>query len=347
MRDGLPSRGPLRSAPRSARIVRRCRSIGRDDQLPPGVALRVAGQQVEQGRGVVADVLVGGEQAEVGVEQRRGLVVVAGAQVDVAAQRLAPPAARPATACSASSGPGSRTRRARRSVPSAAPSRRCRASSKRAFSSTSAVTCLPFSAACISARVIGESPLVRYSVCLMASTLGSLAALADELDHRIERVERMVQQDVALGEWRRTGPRRARDRSPRGGCGVNGGSRRWSRPGTAVSSIMAGQIQRAGNAIDLAVRLGRRRRRFAQRFFRLDDLAHQLFVGAGGHFQPHGVAALPGLEALFDQPQHVVRLLLQQLDVAVARDAERRPVQDVEAAEQLAAAGPTRRLPAG
>ena len=35
------------------------------------------------------------------------------------------------------------------------------ASSNRAFSSTSAVTCLPFSAACISDLTIGLSPLVR------------------------------------------------------------------------------------------------------------------------------------------------------------------------------------------
>jgi hypothetical protein len=49
-------------------------------------------------------------------------------------------------------------------------------SSKRAFSSTTAVTCLPFSAARIRARMIGESTLVLYRVCLMASTAGSLAA---------------------------------------------------------------------------------------------------------------------------------------------------------------------------
>lgn len=49
-------------------------------------------------------------------------------------------------------------------------------SSKRALISTSATTCFPASAASISARTIGESPEVRYSVCLIASTLGSAAA---------------------------------------------------------------------------------------------------------------------------------------------------------------------------
>ncbi len=49
-------------------------------------------------------------------------------------------------------------------------------SSKRAFSSTSTDTCFPFSAAWASAAIIGEFPLTRYNVCLMASTCGSRAA---------------------------------------------------------------------------------------------------------------------------------------------------------------------------
>ena len=49
-------------------------------------------------------------------------------------------------------------------------------SSKRALISTRTTTCLPASAASISAVTIGESPEVRYSVCLIASTFGSAAA---------------------------------------------------------------------------------------------------------------------------------------------------------------------------
>ena len=49
-------------------------------------------------------------------------------------------------------------------------------SSNRALISTSATTCLPAAAAEISASTIGESPDVRYRVCLMASTCGSAAA---------------------------------------------------------------------------------------------------------------------------------------------------------------------------
>jgi len=51
-------------------------------------------------------------------------------------------------------------------------------SSIRALSSTNAVTCLPFCAARASAEMIGLTPLVRYRVCLIASTLGSSAACA-------------------------------------------------------------------------------------------------------------------------------------------------------------------------
>src|SRR5229473_2692827 len=52
-------------------------------------------------------------------------------------------------------------------------------SSKRALSSTTTTTCLPASAASISASTIGEVSLVRYRVCLMASTPGSAAAAAE------------------------------------------------------------------------------------------------------------------------------------------------------------------------
>ena len=69
--------------------MRRVQVLRRDDQLLPLVPLRVAGEEIEQRRDVVRHRLVGGEQAQVGVEQRRGRVVVAGAEVDVAADLLA------------------------------------------------------------------------------------------------------------------------------------------------------------------------------------------------------------------------------------------------------------------
>ena len=49
-------------------------------------------------------------------------------------------------------------------------------SSNLAFSSTTTTTCLPASAASMSASTIEEVSLVRYRVCLIASTRGSAAA---------------------------------------------------------------------------------------------------------------------------------------------------------------------------
>ncbi len=49
-------------------------------------------------------------------------------------------------------------------------------SSNRAFSSTTTVTSLPLRAAVISASMSTESVPVRYTVCLIATTLGSAAA---------------------------------------------------------------------------------------------------------------------------------------------------------------------------
>src|SRR5262245_46970373 len=58
----------------------------RDQQLAVLLLTRVSGQVVEQLRNVFAEILVGGEEPEVGVDARRDRVVVARAEVDVAAQ---------------------------------------------------------------------------------------------------------------------------------------------------------------------------------------------------------------------------------------------------------------------
>src|SRR5262247_581695 len=58
----------------------------RDQQLAVLLLTRVSGQVVEQLRNVFAEILVGGEEPEIGVDARRDRVVVARAEVDVAAQ---------------------------------------------------------------------------------------------------------------------------------------------------------------------------------------------------------------------------------------------------------------------
>ena len=95
------------------------------------------------------------------------------------------------------------------------------ASSKRALSSTSAVTCLPFSAAAIRARVDGRIAAGAIQRLLDGQHVGIVGRAADELDDRLEGIERMVQQDVVAANGREqvlvAAPLR-----PRGGRGVNG-----------------------------------------------------------------------------------------------------------------------------
>ena len=71
------------------------------------------------------------------------------------------------------------------------------ASSPRAFSSTSAATCLPLSAARIRALTTGLSPDVLYRVCFIASTPGVARRLLDErLGGHREALIRMVHENV-------------------------------------------------------------------------------------------------------------------------------------------------------
>ena len=78
-------------------------------------------------------------------------------------------------------------------------------SSKRALSSTRQTACLPRSAARISAGTSGESSLVRYTVCLIASTSGSATACSTKRSTEVdERVVGVVDEDVALAHRARS-----------------------------------------------------------------------------------------------------------------------------------------------
>jgi len=69
--------------------------------------------------------------------------------------------------------------------------------------------------------------------------------------------------------------------------------------------------------------------------FLVDDHPGDGVVGLGGDLDPHRLAALPGLEPVLDQLEHVVGLLFQELDVTVAGDAKDAPRLDRESAEQF------------
>ena len=142
--------------------------------------LDVAGDIVEHLRGVTRQQRVGGEERQVGVDARRRRVVIAGAEMDIGADAARPPAAPPSTAWRGSSIRRSHRRPEPRRARAAAAHFRFCSSSKRAFSSMTAVTDLPASAASISARTIGEFLPARYSVCLIAMTSGSGGGLLEE-----------------------------------------------------------------------------------------------------------------------------------------------------------------------
>ena len=77
------------SASRSMSVVEPAGQLDRGhDQLVPGPSLGITGQQVEQGAGVFAELGAAGEEAQVGVEPGGGRVVIARAQVDVAADAV-------------------------------------------------------------------------------------------------------------------------------------------------------------------------------------------------------------------------------------------------------------------
>ena len=67
----------------------------------------------------------------------------------------------------------------------------------------------------------------------------------------------------------------------------------------------------------------------------MTSIFEQRRVHVGRNFQPHRLGPLPRAQPRLDRPQHVVGLLLQQVDVHVAREAERGVVDDVVAAEQI------------
>ena len=73
-------------------------------------------------------------------------------------------------------------------------------SSNRAISSTTTVISLPRRAASIRMCISSESAPVRYTVCLIATTSGSRAACSMKAMTGPERLERVMQQHVALAD---------------------------------------------------------------------------------------------------------------------------------------------------
>ena len=106
-----------------------------------------------------------------------------------------------------------------------------------------------------SASTIGESAPVRYSVCLIASTCGSAARLAQEIHHRREALERVVQQQVLLPDRPRTG----RSCRPAGAAapGVKIGYFQLGTRHEVVDRLQPVEVHRARHAVEVAAAAAR------------------------------------------------------------------------------------------
>ena len=87
-------------------------------------------------------------------------------------------------------------------------------------SSTSAVTCLPLSAARASALTIGRVAAGAVERLLDREHVGVVGGARDELDHRVERVVGVVEEDVALADHGEDVVRLAERRADLGGEGL-------------------------------------------------------------------------------------------------------------------------------
>ena len=206
----------------------------RDDERVPLRRRAVAGQQVEERRGVFAEVRPRREQREVGVQSRGRRVVVAGREVYVAPQPvLLPPDDEEAL------GVRLQPEQAVDHV-HAALLERARPDDVRLFVEARLQLddrrhlLARLSAARASAFTIGESPPARYSVCLIASTSGSSAARVMRSTTAIERLVRLVHQHVRLAHRREHVVRVAQDAGPaaarpaRRAARAGRRARRWS-----------------------------------------------------------------------------------------------------------------------
>ena len=185
-------------------------------------------------------------------------------------------------------------------------------SSKRALSSTIAVTCLPLSAARASAlhdRRVAAGAVERL---LDREHVGIVGGARDEIDDAVERLVRVMQQHVAL----RGSTRRSSSTSRSGGTasGVNGSSRRSRRSSRATICIRSATLSMPGDAVDVAIGVELQRLRRASRATR-----------ASARRPTSSRTALPRSRrrsSCWIVCEEILGLLLVDLEVEVARDAE-------------------------
>ena len=200
-------------------------------------------------------------------------------------------------------------------------------SSKRALISTRTTTCLPCSAARMSARTIGESPEVRYSVCLIVRTSGSSAAW--EMNFSTEAV------NDSYGWCRKMSPARiCANRSTGSSSSVGMQPERDDRDVRRRLEVRAVEVDELpqGGEVHHPGDL--------ERVLVADvDALHEDLAGQLGHraldLEPHGIAEPPAPDLLLDREQEIVRLVLLDRDVGVAGHPEQVRLDDLHAPEQL------------
>ena len=203
-------------------------------------------------------------------------------------------------------------------------------SSKRAFSSMATATCFPFSAAAMSDLHdlrVRAGAVQRHLDRQHRRVLGRPA---QEVEHRLERVVRVVEQDVALAQSRERvlglGQRVVEVLDERRVVQVGPGQHRHRH--------QSGGAEDAGLLVEvvlLDLQLGEEE---------LADALRRVWV----NLQAHHRAELPSADLAVDGDQEVVRLLLHDLHVHVPGDPEREDAEDLHAREERIEVGGDERL---
>ena len=320
------------SARRCSRWMRR-RSRSRERGRGHGQALHVrrvaeAGEGVEERGGVLADGAVGGHEAEVGVDARRLLVVVARPHVDVALDALEAAAHDQADLgvglVAANAVDDVRPRLLERARPLDV--RLLVEARHQLHDDGDLLARLRRPRQRLHDGAVAAGAIQRL---LDGEDVGVGGGLRDERDHRVERLVRMVEEDFAfrhppehVGEVERPRLQRRQRLEGRLAEVLEGGQLHQRKEGP--------HVQRTAHVVDV-------------RDFDLEPLDQDAEQGVADpllHLQPDHPAEAPLAQLVFDRLQVVAPAFLVQLHLRVARDAEGGRLQDRLAREQRGQLGP-------
>ena len=197
-------------------------------------------------------------------------------------------------------------------------------SSKRALSSTIAVTCFPCSPARASALTIGESPPAAIERLLDCEDVRIFCRFGDELHDRVEGFVRVMKKDVSLANRGKQIVRVAKRRHVHRSKGLV----------PHVSAVVLGKelhqvrhVEHVRRAVDVAVRV---------ELERVNELLERRWRRLPAHLQANRVSALAPAKLLLDRLQEIFGFFFVDLEVEVARHAERVNALQTRAREDAA-----------